>query len=118
MTSYEYYTDTYFGNLIPSMEWPKFSQLALKKVDFYTFGRASKVDPTPKEVDFCVCEVADYLYRSQKSASTYGIASESTDGHSVTYAQKTQNQIDNDIWLIVRQNLVNSVLLYPGTNIC
>ena len=116
MTSYEFYKSEFFGNLISDEEWQKFSNLAFKQVDFYTFGRVSKVETTPKEVDFCVCEVAEYLYQGRNVSN--GITSESTDGHSVTYEKKTQSQIDEDIWYIILKNLANTGLLYPGTRLC
>ena len=47
------------------------------------------------------------------------ISSESTDGHSVTYVQKTNIQKESDIKLIAIEYLANTGLMYPGViSIC
>ena len=112
MLGYEFYQINYGGDAVPQKKWERFSAKAKRKVDLLTFGRTSKMQPLTEEVSFCICEVADYLY--YESNRKKEITSESMDGHSVSFAQKTDAQIEKEIESIVKEHLINTGLLYRG----
>lgn len=114
MTEFNFYTDVYFGDKIPVSSWEKFSNKAKIEVDFLTYGRTSKVDPLPKEVNFCICEIAELLYDEEQNDNG-NVQSESTDGHSVTYAaKKNKSELQTELRNIALKHLSNTGLMYPG----
>lgn len=116
MTEFEYYKSQYYGDLIPQEKWHKYSYRAKAKVDLLTFGRTAKMDHLTPEVNSCVCAIAEYLFNDDMINNGM-ISSESTDGHSVTYVQKTNIQKESDIKLIAIEYLANTGLMYPGESV-
>lgn len=116
MTEFEFYQSQFYGNLIPQEQWNKYSHRAKTKVDFLTFGRTIKMDPLTPEVNSCICAIAEYLFNDDM-INNGSISSESTDGHSVTYVQKTNVQKESDLKLIAMEYLANTGLMYPGVNV-
>ena len=116
MTEFEFYESQFYGNLIPQEQWNKYSHRAKTKVDFLTFGRTIKMDPLTPEVNSCICAIAEYLFNDDM-INNGSISSESTDGHSVTYVQKTNVQKESDLKLIAMEYLANTGLMYPGVNV-
>jgi len=66
-TDYEFYTDKYFGNIIPEADFPRLSERASDFIDTLTFERL--VDGLPSneraaaKVQKAVCAVAEVLYQ-------------------------------------------------------
>lgn len=66
-TDYTFYTERYFGNIIPEADFPRLSERASDFVDTLTFDRL--VDGLPsneraaKKVQKAVCAVAEALYQ-------------------------------------------------------
>lgn len=118
MTEFEFYQSQFYGDLIPQEQWNKYSHRAKTKVDFLTFGRTIKMDPLTPEVNSCICAIAEYLFNDDMINNGM-ISSESTDGHSVTYVQKTNVQKESDLKSIAIEYLANTGLMYPGaSSIC
>lgn len=118
MTEFEFYQSQFYGDLIPQEQWNKYSHRAKTKVDFLTFGRTIKMDPLTSEVNSCICAIAEYLFNDDM-INNGSISSESTDGHSVTYVQKTNVQKESDLKSIAIEYLANTGLMYPGaSSIC
>lgn len=86
---YEYYTTTYKGSLSKE-EFEKSIMKSSAYVRRITFGRADNCTEM-EEVKLAVCAVCDVLISDEKSRENNSgrqIASESTDGYSVSYVQE------------------------------
>ena len=77
-TDYEFYTERYFGNVIPEADFPRLSERASEKVDELTNKRLRKWMPEDEgdaaDVQKAVCALAESLYYSETLASA-GMAS-------------------------------------------
>lgn len=115
---FDYYTNSYAGTLIPAQEFDALSVKAQKIVNYMTFNRAES-DITDK-VKTAVCAAAEAAYEVKQSYSNIeqGIKSESTDGHSVTYADVDYNTISVNIEKAmsraIKRELSGTGLLYRG----
>ena len=73
---------------------------ARKEVDKYTFNRLVNLETQNQEVKLCIYALIEQI--NSNKANLKGVASESTDGYSISYtnqnnaeiSQKTQNIID------------------------
>lgn len=73
---------------------------ARKEVDKYTFNRLANLETQNQEVKLCIYALIEQI--NSNKANLNGIASESTDGYSISYtsqnnaetSQKTRNIID------------------------
>lgn len=73
---------------------------ARKEVDKYTFNRLVNLETQNQEVKLCIYSLIEQI--NSNKANLKGVASESTDGYSISYtsqnnaeiSQKTQNIID------------------------
>ena len=73
---------------------------ARKEVDKYTFNRLVNLETQNQEVKLCIYALIEQI--SSNKANSNGVASESTDGYSISYtsqnnaeiSQKTQNTIE------------------------
>lgn len=65
---------------------------AQKNIDKYTFGRLQGLDTQANEVKVCIYQLINMLntYSSYEQHDK-SVASENTDGYSITYAQSTEN---------------------------
>ncbi|OOM17217.1 hypothetical protein CLSAB_19370 [Clostridium saccharobutylicum] len=124
--TYDYYTTTYGGSTISSLDFNKYERKARITLDNFTFDRLKSnndlIDDTVKE---CLCDMMECNYKlDQQEAETDGkiIASESVDGHNVTYAvsDAEKNQIDKSkitklkLYNIAKDYLGNTALMYRG----
>lgn len=96
---YNYYKDEYKGQLDKSL-FEKYSVNATLEIQNYTHNRASK---DIKEVKNCMCKLVDAMIENEKNKFT--ISSEKVGNHSVTYANKTQQDIDTEYYLIINKYL-------------
>lgn len=129
--TYEYYTDPingFGGTIIPETSFLNYERQARVSINTFTFNRL-KSDNTliDDDVKECLCVMMERLYNiDQKELETDGkeIASESVDGHSVTYVNKTseteKNMIDKSkatdikLYNIAKKYLFDTGLLYRG----
>ena len=73
---------------------------ARKEIDKYTFNRLVNLETQNQEVKLCIYSLIEQI--SSNKANLNGVASESTDGYSISYtsqnnaeiSQKTQNTIE------------------------
>ena len=116
-TTYEYYIDTYKGN-IPKNEFEQLSRTASAKIKSLTFGRIDEQN-IPDEVKYCICVIVDKLMNQFQNA---GKSSESVGQWSVTYM--TSNDGTSEIKSIVSDYLSEcydsngTPLLYRGCITC
>ncbi len=103
---YDYYSNIYRGNIIPSEDYVKYLRKAEIYVDNLIFGR----EPGNHEesVKLAVCNVAEMLYLDE---SRQGIASENADGYSVSYSGGDSGK---NIYDAAAVYLADSGLLYAG----
>ena len=59
--SYDYYTSSYGGHLIPESSWNICVNKTEARLNRYTLGRLQ--EPWPNEAKVAVCEMAECLYR-------------------------------------------------------
>lgn len=73
-------------------------------------------EPTAyKAIEKCIYRVADRLKDLDKAFNqTDGIASETTDGHSVTFEKRDHASQEADLYRLVRKYLMPTGLLYSG----
>lgn len=127
---YSFYNATYGGTVLES-DFTKLNNQAQSKVDYFTFGRISKLLSLPKSVQFAVCEIIDYLnqqgkYNSSTSVNDRRIASETIGSHSVSYKygdeinkakSLTEQDHNKNIYEICATYLMNEQnLMYRGVD--
>lgn len=118
---FNYYREKYYGDSIPQEEFKKYEKKARTNVSGLTFGKIDVMDVDEDEkVKDCICAVADIIYKNDAIPSAkYGISSESTDGHSVSYGKaKTKEELNDEILSTVQLYLADTGLLYGGVDIC
>ncbi len=126
--NYEYYTDTYGGSSIPSNSFKRVSNIAISKVNSYTFNRLNSENIT-NDVKDTVCEIAELIYKNEtlreKMTNTEEkiISSESVGPHSITYENKSNNiesqtygdeELEKVSYSICYRRLVHTGLMYRG----
>jgi len=96
---YDYYQSTYHGTLISAANWPRLERDASAFVDRITFGRLRHGWGVTADVQNAVCTVAEKLQlldtqtaAQAQAARAAGIASENTDGYSVSYKSPAEAQ--------------------------
>lgn len=113
---YEFYTQAYGGDMISEAAWKRIENLAFKRVDALTFGRLTRRKELPKAVDqavnMAICETAEILFIADRASS--GIASESKDGHAVTFADRASLRSADQIRTCVLSWLADTGLLCPA----
>lgn len=116
--TFDYYISDYYGEAIEdALTFERYQRKALNYIHSYTFNRLKKEHVFCEEINTCICELVDYLFENDNlKALSQGVASESTDGHSVTYEKKEVSQTNNEVKGIIRRNLLHTNLLYPGEN--
>lgn len=87
---------------------------ARQNVDKYTFGRLKTLDSQNQEVKLCVYKLIETLNSYNKQLElNKGVASENTDGYSVTYTTPSATLVEaktSDTNDIVREYLVDCKL--------
>lgn len=96
---FAYYQGTYHGALISAADWPLREREASAFIDRITFGRLRHGWEVTADVQNAVCTVAEKLQlldtqtaAQAQAASAAGIASENTDGYSVSYKSPAEAQ--------------------------
>ena len=121
---YSYYANTFAETLVPAEVFPAIEREAERYLKYITRGSyaASDNPDTTATVKNSLCAAIEavYSFNQEYKDIPAGIASESTDGHSVTFvkvdaaqmAQRRQ-QIMYDIFV---QELFDTGLLYQGVS--
>lgn len=122
---YEYYSaNSSAGSLIPAEDFPTIEAEVERFLKYVTQGKYSLVTDlaTVSAVKTALCVAADSLYALNQEFKDIpsGIASESTDGHSVTFvksdASKMAQQRKRLMYDAFVQELFDTGLLYQGVS--
>lgn len=66
-TDYEFYTNKYFGDVVPETDFPKYAERASNRIDRITFDRIAHMYPDDskmdKKIQEATCAVAEALYQ-------------------------------------------------------
>ena len=107
---FQYYKDTFLGNVIEEIEFPRLSLRASEYIDAHTGGVIPRLSAIPEEVQKATCAVAEKIQTYESEAE---VASESVGSYSVTY--KTSNATyEQELGKVLRLYLGNTGLLYRG----
>lgn len=120
--TYEYYKESYGGEMIPEKTFPRMIAKASQYMDNFTFGRITEGDvETFPSISACACEMAEMIYKSQSNnVSGKEIKSENTDGYSVAYVtervdgETEEAAMRRKLYAIAEVYLMNTGLLYLG----
>ena len=123
MTDYSFYTDNYLLGrkaVIDAASFPFWERKASQTVRILTYGNINESEPISENVQLCVCELAEALYRQDKADGASGkkIASEHVGGHSVTYHMETDAEKMMEIYNIIQTWLADTGLMYAGVSPC
>ncbi len=110
-TTYDFYFSSYCGGkpgLLNKEEFDRFIRPATQSVaDYITFD--GDCLSFQKEIRLCACRVAEALFKGEPQR---GIKSETTDGYSVTYDDRSRD--GDEIRRIIVSGLKDTGLLYTG----
>lgn len=113
------YKDTMGETKIPQESFKRWAIQASNLIRTRTFGNIDESQEIPETVQYCCCELAEYLYQCDKRDSESGndgIASEKDGTWSVSYESREKVR-DNDMYVskgIIYSWLANTGLLYCG----
>lgn len=114
-TTYEFYKEDFYGDVIPQESFSKFELKARFELDRFTFGRLKGLHEISGVVQMCMCELMEYLYADASRQRGNGISSESTDGYSVTFQKdKSSAVMVKEMYQIACKHLADTNLLYRG----
>ena len=117
--TYQYYIEEYQGNQISSEDFLKLERKARRYLSGFTFGKIDNMQDAGADVKDCICDLAENIQIETSKITGNGIASESGDGHSVTYEKsKTEAELKAQYYGIAQLYLMNTGLLYGGVDIC
>lgn len=106
--TYEFYTISFRGNLIPQADFDRLAERASEYIDFCTFGKAKKYLEDDK-VKKCCCALAEAFQIEEKSQGKTG---ETVGKWSVSYSAK--DEADKRKADIIKRYLWLTGLLYTG----
>ncbi|AMJ40376.1 MULTISPECIES: hypothetical protein [Anaerotignum] len=108
--SYEYYTQEFFGRLIPSIEeFDRLAERASEYLDSITMRNAKSFRDSGNELKRACCAIAEIIVSEE---SCQGKNSESVGAWSVSYTSKKDLNIQK--YNIAKQYLLHTGLLYQG----
>lgn len=81
---------------------------ARKKVDKYTFNRLVNLKTQNQEVKLCIYALIEQI--NSNKANLNGVASESTDGYSISYTSQNNSEISQKTRNIIETYLINCKL--------
>jgi hypothetical protein len=117
--TYQYYTEEYHGSQISENDFPKLERKARRYLSGFTFGKIDSMQDVGTDIKDCICDLAENIQNETSKVTGNGIASESGDGHSVTFEKsKTEAELIAQYYDIARMYLINTGLLYGGVDIC
>ena len=81
---------------------------ARKEVDKYTFNRLVNLETQNQDVKLCIYALIEQI--SSNKANLNGVASESTDGYSISYISQNNSEISQKTLNIIETYLINCKL--------
>lgn len=107
---FQYYKDTFLGNAIEEVDFPRLSLRASEYIDAHTGGVIPRLSAIPEEVQKATCAVAEKIQTYESEAE---VASESVGSYSVTY-KTSEATYEQELGKVLRLYLGNTGLLYRG----
>jgi hypothetical protein len=132
LTTYEFYTDTYYGDTVSETDFPKWLSKATDMLDFLTYGNINDVSIVGFEVKVqkAVCALMDEMFKVEQAKDNTvtgeyagNVKSRSSGGESITYndVQTVYTKAISDekakqtlFYDTVREYLTGTGLLYAG----
>lgn len=117
MTDYDFYKENYLAGreaVFDAASFPFWERKASQTVRNHTFGNIDENKPVSEEVQMCICEVAECLYRQNTEESNGNVASETVGKLSVTYKTKSSEEKKNEVYDIICSWLSGTGLMYQG----
>lgn len=121
---YSYYTDSFYGEMIPEEDYPRCAMRASDYLDRLTMNRVQDhviLHPTDERVKKATCACAEQYFqifaaRAAASSEDGEIASETVGGHSVSYRSglDTAAALESELRKIAESYLATTGLLYRG----
>lgn len=113
-TTYEYYTDTYLGDKIPSESFAKYSLRASEDMDEVVNGDITELLTSYNtQLQKTNCAIADLLYADENEKSS-NLASEKTLTYSVSYDNSKTKSLSSNIYNAYNKYLGRTGLLFRG----
>lgn len=114
----DFYKNEYLlgrAETIPLDEFLFWSRKASTYINMKTSNRITK-DNIIESVKLCTCEIAEAYFTENENRQSDNISSETTGGHSVSYADQRldSDEFDGNIKPILFRWLANTGLLYRG----
>ena len=81
---------------------------ARKEVDKYTFNRLVNLETQNQEVKLCIYSLIEQI--NSNKANLKGVASESTDGYSISYTSQNNSEISQKTQNTIETYLINCKL--------
>ena len=101
------------GGTLEQMPFNILEFKAQKEIDKYTFNRLLDLEEYSNEVKVCVFDLMNIISNYTKIIDNTGIASESTDGYSVSYGNVSSENVKSynaDIRNCIQRYLINCKL--------
>lgn len=123
LADYQFYKESYFGDIIPESDYNRLATRAASLLDYYTMGKAS-THADMEAVKMASCAVAErYLSvdKAQQASAEHGdLVSESVGGYSRSYRSYADSSRDGSaaIYAAIKQYLAGTGLLYGGVPVC
>lgn len=131
MTTYEFYTETYYGDSIEESIFPKWESRAEDKLNMLTSGNITEkaLEEHSISIQKAVCALADLLYELDKATKTAtakdenNVKAKSSGGESITYgdSQTVVTKVLSDrnaqnklLYDTAAEYLAGTGLLYAG----
>ena len=131
LTTYEFYTKTYYGDTIDESSFPKWESRAEDKLNSITSGNitAEAIEEYNLQIEKAVCALADLLYEIDKATRNAtakdesNVKSRSSGNESITYAEaetlvtkvlSDKQAQDRLMYDTVAEYLTGTGLLYAG----
>lgn len=128
--NYNYYTNNFYGTLIPETNFNKKALEASSKVKYFTSNKIDR-NNISDDIKNATCTIAELLYKQEKMKDSITnqidenkkIASETLGPRSITYSDNTQeiskmilsdSDLNKKILQICREYLSNTELMYRG----
>ncbi len=98
---YDFYTDTYYGNVVPESDFPRLAERASEEIDRLTNDRLTEWMPE-KEKDVlkikkACCALAERLYYNDLLTAAGMASVGQTDGHGKIIASKSVSSMNESI---------------------
>lgn len=115
MTTYDFYTGKYYGDIIPEVDFTRYESRAVDDLNDFTFGRLKGKAEYTDEEQKAVCALAEINYQISVAEKATGITasgggiikSMSSGGESVSY-----DVGNNMIYSVLNSNREQSKLKY------